>query len=193
MRKKILLSKRRSLSPLSSTIPGARQRLPSLPGDTTEPAPEAAVQNHGPPAPPAAEGLGDPGSGAHPPFAHPRGTPASSAQPPSWTCYACHRQTQRGGPGTRASPSHRDTARPAAAAGELGVKSLETRWCPLSQQPLQPHGRIRLYSQPRTPTRGLDGLQGTEQAKSLGTAGTQQHLFRFRATLNMRMQTQQGN
>lgn len=87
--KKTLLLKRRSLSPLSSAIPGARQRLPSLPGDTTEPAPEAAVQNHGPPAPPAAEGLGDPRSGAHPPFAHPGGTRASSAQPPSWLDVLC--------------------------------------------------------------------------------------------------------
>lgn len=77
MRKKTLLLERRSLSPLSSAVPGARQGLPpSLPRDTTEPPPAAAAQNHGPPAPRAAEGLGDPRSGAHPQLCTSKGHPS---------------------------------------------------------------------------------------------------------------------
>lgn len=199
-KKNNLLLKRRSLALLSSAIPGARQGLHSLPGPPRGPHQQLRPKPRGPPVPTAAEGVGGPKSGAGPHCAHPTGSRASSSQPHSWTGGRCHQQTQRSVPGMAASPScPKDTLQ--GHRGGVGA----ARWRATSAKTTWGRAGLPLASSLSSPMEGSDPTSSTgflpqawtgskEQCRERvsAAAGSQQHVFGFRATLDGCMRTQAG-
>lgn len=199
--KKTLLLKRRSLSLLSSAIPGAREGLPSLPRDTTEPASAAAAQNTGSTCTPCCRGGGGP---------QVRRSPLlfTSNRRPSIQLPATLLDTEELPP---ANPKERpwDGSQPKSSKGHcrataegqalLGVKSHlceggpGTCWSPRASSLSGPMEGSGPTSSPGFLPRAWTGSKAQHRQRASATTGTQQHILTFWVTLNGCMQTQWGN